>query len=74
MKPKWCVSYKNEIDLFKKFAGGFGMKTTFQDSQVSWLSCQNSLMFLIVRLFTYMQQGQDNAKQFMVLNNKSMPK
>ena len=73
MKPKWCVSYKNEIDLFKNVLG-FGMKTTFQDSQVSWLRCQNSLMFHIVRLFTYMQQGQDNAKQFMVLYNKSMPK
>ena len=21
MKPKWCVSYKNEIDLFKKCVG-----------------------------------------------------
>ena len=73
MKPKWCVPIKTKLTSSKNVLG-FGTKTTFQDSHVSWLRCQNSLMFHIVRLFTYMQQGQDNAKQFMVLNNKSMPK
>ena len=73
MKPKWCVSYKNEIDLFKKCVGFWDENNIPRFSSfMVVLSKQFDVPYR--KVIHFMQQGQDNEKQFTDLYSKWVPK